>query len=297
MKSIKLNCKTFPRYDVKTINFTGNLLQTPRKEIYIMPNKKTVLITGASRGIGKAIAYEFARNGYDLYLTCKNNISLLEDIKYELENNSNKSEPLNRESATPHNSSENLLHTTCHIFQCDMGKPDDVKQLFEAIPSLDVIVNNAGISHVGLLTDMSVEEWHRVMATNLDSVFLTCKYGVPKMLANHTGKIINISSVWGNVGASMEVAYSASKGAVNTFTKALAKELAPSNIQVNAIACGLIDTDMNACFSEEDLHYIIEEIPSDRIGQPEEVARLCHMLAEAPEYMTGQIITIDGAWT
>lgn len=241
-----------------------------------MPNKKTAFITGASRGIGKAIAYEFARNGYDLYLTCKNNIALLEDIKCELENS---------------------LHTICHIFQCDMGNPQLVKQLFESIPSLDVIVNNAGISHVGLLTDMSVEEWHRVMATNLDSVFLTCKYGVPKMLANHKGKIINISSVWGNVGASMEVAYSASKGAVNTFTKALAKELAPSNIQVNAIACGLIDTDMNACFSEEELHYIIEEIPSDRIGQPKEVAHLCHMLANAPDYMTGQILTIDGAWT
>lgn len=246
-----------------------------------MPNKKTALITGASRGIGKAIAYEFARNGYELYLTCKNNIELLENLKRELGNN-------NSECITP---------ILCHIFQCDMGNPESVKQLFETIPTLDVIVNNAGISHVGLLTDMSVEEWHRVMATNLDSVFLTCKYGVPKMLTNHTGKIINISSVWGNVGASMEVAYSASKGAVNTFTKALAKELAPSNIQVNAIACGLIDTDMNACFSEEELHYIIEEIPSDRIGQPEEVARLCLMLAEAPEYMTGQIITIDGAWT
>ena len=214
-----------------------------------MLNKKSVLITGASRGIGKAIAYEFAKNGYDLYLTCKSNIKLLEDIKLN-----------------------------CHIFKCDMGNAKEVEQLFQSIPTLDVIVNN-------------------VMATNLDSVFLTSKFGIPKMLANHKGKIINISSVWGNIGASMEVAYSASKGAVNSFTKALAKELAPSNIQVNAIACGLIDTDMNACFSEEELHYIIEEIPADRIGKPEEVARLCHMLAEAPEYLTGQIITMDGAWT
>lgn len=259
-----------------------------------MSNRKSILITGASRGIGKAIAYEFARNGYDLYLTCKNNIALLEEIKCELEN---KSEPSNCESANAYNSSENSQHTICHIFQCDMGNAKDVERLFQSIPSIDVIVNNAGISHVGLLTDMSVEEWHSVMATNLDSLFYTSKYGVPKMLQNHSGKIINISSVWGNVGACMEVAYSASKGAVNTFTKALAKELAPSNIQVNAIACGLIDTDMNACFSEEDLHYIIEEIPADRMGQPEEVARLCYMLAEAPEYMTGQIITIDGAWT
>ena len=143
---------------------------------------------------------------------------------------------------------------------------------------------------------MSYTEWQNVMSTNLDSVFLTSKFAVPKMLANHRGKIINISSIWGNVGASMEVAYSASKGAVNSFTKALAKELAPSNIQVNAIACGMIDTDMNSCFSEEDLYSIIEEIPADRIGQPEEVAKLCHMLAEAPEYLTGQIITMDGGW-
>lgn len=248
-----------------------------------MPTTKTVLITGASRGIGKAIAYEFARRGYDLYLTCKSNFGLLKDIKSELEQK--------------HEQTNSNSHINCHIFQCDMSNINEVEQLFQAIPKLDVIVNNAGISYVGLLTDMSVDEWHGVMSTNLDSLFYTSKFGVPKMLAKHQGKIINISSVWGNVGASMEVAYSASKGAVNSFTKALAKELAPSNIQVNAIACGLINTDMNACFSEEELHYIIEEIPSDRIGQPEEVARLCYMLAEAPEYLTGQIITIDGAWT
>lgn len=241
-----------------------------------MSSKRTALITGASRGIGKSIANEFAQNGYDLYLTCKNNIELLKKLKSEL---------------------EEKHFITCHIFQCDMGNVNDVEQLFRQIPTLDIIVNNAGISHIGLLTDMSYDEWHNVMSTNLDSVFLTSKFGVPKMLANHKGKIINISSIWGNVGASMEVAYSASKGAMNSFTKALAKELAPSNIQVNAIACGIIDTDMNACFSEEDLHYIIEEIPADRIGQPKEVAGLCHMLAEAPEYLTGQIITMDGGWT
>ena len=255
-----------------------------------MQNKKSVLITGASRGIGKAIAYKFAQNGYKLYLTCKNNFNLLQEIKAELEN-------IPKDSITESENIQIEIKTECHIFQCDMGNPTDVEALFQAIPALDVIVNNAGISYVGLLTDMSPEQWHHVMSTNLDSVFFTSKFGVPKMLANHSGKIINISSVWGNVGASMEVAYSASKGAVNSFTKALAKELAPSNIQVNAIACGLIDTDMNTCFSEEDLHDIIEEIPADRIGQPEEVAKLCHMLAEAPEYMTGQIITIDGAWT
>ncbi len=240
-----------------------------------MSSKKTVLITGASRGIGKAIAYEFARNGYYLYLTCKNNLNLLENLNTEL---------------------KHKYHTECQIFQCDMGNVNEVEKLFQAISNLDIIVNNAGTSYVGLLTDMSLADWHSVMSTNLDSIFLTSKFGVPKMLSCHKGKIINISSIWGNVGASMEVAYSASKGAVNSFTKALAKELAPSNIQVNAIACGMINTDMNSCFSEEDLQYIIEEIPADRIGQPEEVAKLCHMLAEAPEYLTGQIVAIDGGW-
>lgn len=262
-----------------------------------MSNKKTILITGASRGIGKAIAYEFARNGYDLYLTCKNNFDLLKELKLELEKLQCNPKYNHCETEHQQNISDTSSHTKCQIFQCDMGNFDEVKQLFQMLPSLDVIVNNAGISHVGLLTDMSNEEWHNVIATNLDSLFYTCKFGVPKMLSCHKGKIINISSIWGNVGASMEVAYSASKGAVNSFTKALAKELAPSNIQVNAIACGMIDTDMNACFSEEDLHYIIEEIPADRIGQPEEVAKLCVMLAEAPEYLTGQIITLDGGWT
>ena len=242
-----------------------------------MKNTKSALITGASRGIGKAIAYCFAENGYHLYLTCKTNFSILEEIKKDLETK--------------------MPDIHCHIFQCDMGNPAAVEQLFQSIAELDVIVNNAGISHIGLLTDMSSEEWHNIMSTNIDSLFYTGKYGVPKMLQKHNGKIINISSVWGNVGASMEVAYSASKGAVNSFTKALAKELAPSNIQVNAIACGLIATDMNACFNQEDLQAVIEEIPADRMGKPEEVAKLCSMLAEAPEYLTGQIITLDGGWT
>lgn len=240
-----------------------------------MSNRKNVLITGASRGIGKAIAYEFAQNGCNLYLTCKKNMDLLQNLKSEL---------------------EQKFLIKCYVFQCDMGNSKEAESLFMKISSLDIIVNNAGISYVGLLTDMSVLDWHHVMSTNLDSVFLTSKYGVPKMLACHKGKIINISSIWGNVGASMEVAYSASKGAVNSFTKALAKELAPSNIQVNAIACGMIDTDMNSCFSEEDLQYIIEEIPADRMGKPEEIGKLCYMLATAPEYLTGQIITIDGGW-
>ena len=143
---------------------------------------------------------------------------------------------------------------------------------------------------------MNPDDWHQVMHTNLDSCFYTSKLAIPYMLKNHSGKIINVSSVWGNVGASMEVAYSASKGAVNSFTKALAKELAPSNIQVNAIACGIIDTQMNGHLSKEDLEALRDEIPADRIGTPAEVAQLILQTAQAPAYMTGQIITIDGGW-
>ena len=178
-----------------------------------------------------------------------------------------------------------------------MGCYEEVEALFAGIPSLDVLINNAGISYVGLLTDMTPAQWHKVMHTNLDACFYTAKLAIPLMLQKHSGRIINISSVWGNVGASMEVAYSASKGGLNTFTKALAKELAPSNIQVNAIACGLIDTDMNKCFTPEDLDDIIAEIPADRMGHPEEVAQLAYQLATAPSYLTGQILTIDGGWT
>ena len=237
---------------------------------------KTALITGASRGIGAAIARAFAAQGYDLILTCFNNIDMLEELAVKL---------------------EQQYSVSCQAFQTDMGNYEEVSKLFAEMNTLDVLVNNAGISYVGLLSDMTEKEWHQVMHTNLDAVFYTCKHAIPLMLQKHAGHIINISSVWGNVGASMEVAYSASKGGVNTFTKALAKELAPSNIQVNAIACGLIDTDMNKCFSEEDLQYVIEEIPADRMGKPEEVAALALQLTQSPSYLTGQIITIDGGWT
>ncbi len=135
------------------------------------------------------------------------------------------------------------------------------------------------------------------MGVNLDSCFYTCREAIPLMLKRHSGRIINISSVWGNAGASMEVAYSASKGGMNAFTRALAKELAPSNIQVNAIACGLLDTDMNRCLSQEEKEALIAEIPADRMGQASEAAQLALQLAQSPEYLTGQIITLDGGWT
>ncbi|MBD5522668.1 MAG: SDR family NAD(P)-dependent oxidoreductase [Lachnospiraceae bacterium] len=236
---------------------------------------KYALITGASRGIGKAIADELAKEGYNLYLTCIKSEGALYEYSREL---------------------SEKYGISCIPFIGDMGNFDDVNSLFEKINNLDVLINNAGISYVGLLSEMSCEDWHRLMAVNIDSLFYTSKLAIPLMLSKHSGKIINISSVWGNVGASMEVAYSASKGAVNSFTKALAKELAPSNIQVNAIACGVIDTDMNRCFSIEDMEALRQEIPVDRIGHPAEAALLVKNLLLSPAYLTGQVITLDGGW-
>ena len=188
----------------------------------------------------------------------------------------------------------------CLAVQADVGNPDDCKRLFKEIESrfdhVDVLVNNAGISIIGLLQDLSFEDWNRILSANLSSVFHCAKLAIPGMIHNHSGKIINISSVWGIAGASCEVAYSACKGGINSFTKALAKELAPSNIQVNAIACGVIDTQMNACFSEEERAELADEIPAGRFGTPEETAHLAVQLATGNEYLTGQIITLDGGW-
>ncbi|MBD5513782.1 MAG: SDR family NAD(P)-dependent oxidoreductase [Lachnospiraceae bacterium] len=245
-----------------------------QKELISPP--KYALITGASRGIGRAVAEYLAREGYHLYLVCKQSTDKLTALANQL---------------------STQYGICCTPFTADVGNPDDVEKLFAQVNILDVLVNNAGISYVGLLHEMSVDDWRQVMQTNLDSLFYTSRLAVPIMLRRHSGRIINISSVWGSVGASMETAYSASKGGVNSFTKALAKELAPSGIQVNAIACGVIDTDMNRCFTEEDMTALKNEIPADRIGQPEEVAQMVISLLHAPAYLTGQVVTLDGGWT
>ena len=241
----------------------------------IEKEQKSALITGASRGIGKAAAELFAEHGYDLTLTCHRSMESLESLAARL---------------------QAVYGIRCRPVQADMGREEDVERLFSHIRDLDVWVNNAGMAYFGLLSHMTADQWHRILAVNLDSCFYTCRAAVPLMLKNHSGRILNISSVWGTQGASMEVAYSASKGGMNAFTKALAKELAPSNIQVNAIACGVIDTTMNDCLSPEDLETLREEIPAGRIGHPREAAELIFRMAQAPPYMTGQIITIDGGW-
>ena len=161
---------------------------------------------------------------------------------------------------------------------------------------IDILVNNAGISHIGLLQDMSYEEWKNLIDINLGSVFTMCRHAIPFMQKEGHGKIVNISSVWGNTGASCEVAYSASKGGINSFTRALAKELAPCNIQVNAVAFGAIDTDMNQFLSMEEREHLIQEIPAGYIASPEEAAQFISSLTDCGTYLTGQVISFDGGW-
>lgn len=241
---------------------------------------QTVLITGASRGIGRAITHAFAKEGCRLVINCSKSTDALLALKSEL---------------------ESCYHSQVLASVGDISEYTYVEQLFSDIKArfsgVDILINNAGISHIGLLSDMSIHDWNRIVGTNLTAAFSTSKLAIPYMVNKKAGKIINISSVWGNVGASCEVAYSACKGGINSFTKALAKELAPSNIQVNAIACGIIDTQMNSCFDAEERQALADEVPAGRFGTPEEVAALAIQLAHASEYLTGQIITLDGGWT
>ena len=159
-----------------------------------------------------------------------------------------------------------------------------------------MLVNNAGVSHLGLLSDMTDDEWTRVIQTDLSSVFYCCREAIPKMVSRKSGHIINISSMWGVSGASCEVAYSAAKSGVNGLTRALAKELAPSQIPVNAIACGVIDTVMNQWLNKEERRELEEEIPAGRFATPEEVAQATVNLVNSPIYLTGQIIGLDGGY-
>jgi 3-oxoacyl-[acyl-carrier protein] reductase len=237
--------------------------------------KKTVLITGASGDIGQEIAKIFAHNGYTVVgIYYKNEVSIQ---KLSLE-----------------------LGESFHSFSCDLSDFQQCELLFENLEHSgllpDILVNNAGISVIGLLQDMDSEIWNNLWNTNVTSALALSKQAIPVFLKKGCGKIINISSVWGNCGAACEVGYSATKGALNTFTKALAKELAPSNIQVNAISCGIIDTKMNRHLSSEDIDEIIKEIPASRLGTPKDIADAVYALSNAGSYMTGQIITVDGGW-
>jgi 3-oxoacyl-[acyl-carrier protein] reductase len=240
--------------------------------------KRTALVTGASTGIGKAIALKLA-DSYDcIAITSFRHPEALTDTKAAL----------------------TALGTECIAISGDSGCYEFVKEFVHHVISdwghIDTLINNAGISHVGLMTDMHIEEWERILQTNLSSVFYYCHEVVPHMVHEHDGRILNISSVWGEVGASCEAAYSATKGGVNAFTKALGKELAPSGIAVNALSCGVIQTTMNSCFSEDELHALEDDIPYGRMATPDEVASFVCRILESPTYLTGQILRFDGGW-
>lgn len=238
---------------------------------------KIALITGSSRGIGKAIAYRFASIGYRVILNSNSNENQLLQTYSEFKQRGFKVD----------------------FVKADVSKYSEVSHMIDKIykkyKNIDILVNNAGISYVGLITDMDEYEWKNIIDTNLNSVFNCCRKVIPQMINLKSGNIINISSIWGMCGASCEVAYSASKGAVNSFTKALAKEVGPSNIRVNAIACGVIDTDMNSWLDETEKNLLKDEISLMHFGNVHDIANLVEFLAsDKSNFITGQIITVDG---
>lgn len=243
-----------------------------------MENKKTVIVTGGSRGIGAGIVQ-----------------SLAEKNKYNIVLNYNKSE----ESARKIKEKLNNKQVNIEIFKADVSKRGEVKKLIEftlnKFNNIDVLINNAGISQTKLFTDITDADWDNMMQNNLNSAFYCSQEVLSNMIHNKQGCIINISSIWGVEGGSCEVHYSTAKAGIIGLTKALAKEVGPSNIRVNCIAPGMIDTDMNKEYSKEDIQEIINETPLGKIGRPIDIARCVYWLIE-DEFTTGQVISINGGW-
>ena len=236
---------------------------------------KTILITGGSRGIGKAMVYAFSKAGYNVLLNFNKSENIANEIANDLPN--------------------------VKVYGANVGDQQSVYNMVEyanrEFGGIDVLINNAGISCTGLLQDISLDEWNNLMNVNLTGPYNLCKAVLPQMISKKKGKIINISSVWGMVGASNEVAYSASKAGVIGLTKALAKEVGPSNIQVNCIAPGIVMTDMISDYTMDELNDITDQIPLGRIGSSEDIANVALFLAsDDADYITGQIISPNGGW-
>ena len=240
---------------------------------------KTVLITGSSRGIGAAIARRL-NNEYKIVINYNNSKDKAFKLLYEL-----------RET------NPNVI-----AIKADASNEDEVSIMFDVAEKnfghVDILINNAGISHFSLIQDIEFDAWKNVINTNLNSVFLNSKRAIPNMISKGDGVIINMSSIWGDFGASMEALYSTSKGAINTFTKAMAKELAPSGIRVNAIAPGIVETDMmKNDFTEIELKELKNEVPTNRFAKAEEVAGLVrYLISDEASYITGDIININGGF-
>ena len=218
---------------------------------------KKVLITGGATGIGKETALLFKEKGYDVYITYHKTVPDFDGV-----------------TAIP----------------CDLSNIDDIENLFSKVSDIDVLVNNAGVSLIKMINDVTAEDYESVMNVNERAVYFCSKLAAMQMIKKHSGSIINISSMWGEVGASCETLYSMSKAGVIGLTKALAKELAPSGVTVNCVSPGIIDTRMNAMFSKEEL---AEEVPLERLGSAEEVASAILFLAEN-SYITGQNLSVNG---
>ncbi len=238
---------------------------------------KVVVVTGGSRGIGAQIVKTLANENYKVILNYNNSKEQAEKIQQELLEQGKEIE----------------------IIKADVSKREETEKLIQfainKFNKIDVLINNAGISQEGLFTDVTEEEWQKIINTNLNSVFYCNQQALKYMIQEQQGCIINISSIWGEAGASCEVAYSTTKAAINGMTKALAKEVGPSNIRVNAIAPGIIDTDMNRNLTNEELEQIKEQIPLNKIGKALDIAKCVKWLIE-DEYTTGQIISINGGW-
>lgn len=241
---------------------------------------KNVLITGGGGGIGEGLAYAFGKAGYRVCLHYNKSEEKAAEIK------------------------ESLVKAgcDCEIFKADLTKDEEIQELFLSINSfcggIDILINNAGVSYIGLLSDTALEKIDELLSVNTRAPILCCKYGTEKMLRNKWGRVINISSMWGVSGASCETVYSASKAAVIGFTKALAKELAPSGITVNCIAPGFIDTKMNGSLSEADRNALVDETPAGRIGTADDVANAALFFAsDRSDFITGQTLTTDGGLT
>ena len=231
---------------------------------------KRVLITGGTRGIGKALVQRFAAEGWQVFFCYQNSKEQAEQLAKEIPNSL--------------------------AIQCDIANESQVQAMFEQVGTLDALVCNAGVAlPQQLLTDTSFEEYDRVMKVNMGGTFLCCKQAAKGMVANHSGSMVTVSSMWGEVGGSCEVVYSASKGAVIAFTKALAKELGPSGVRVNCVSPGVIDTEMNGHLSLQDKAELAQETPLMSIGTPRQVAdTVFYLCSDGASFITGQIIGVNG---
>ena len=234
---------------------------------------KTAIVTGASRGIGREIAKELSKQGIKVIANYNKSEEQAKKLKEE--------------------------NPEIDIFKADVSKRNEVKQMVEytlnKYGKIDILINNAGIAETKLFTDVTDEDWNNIINTNLYSAFCVTQEVLPNMIHNKNGCIINISSIWGIVGSSCETIYSISKAGIDSMTKSLAKELGPSNIRVNSIAPGFIDTDMKKQYSEQDIEAIKEDIPLGKLGLPENISKCVNWLIE-DNYTTGQIISVNGGW-